>query len=629
MEDFRNSFLLRRVVLVLVIALILWALTTSLIYTRISRPVLVRSKSMELLPQAEWIAERSGIYFVEEDPIVDNLVGVSYNFFNVWTMIFFSDDRSLETPLPEAFSTEIKDEIRQAAYRLHLEEIKGLNEGNYGTISPQSTDGELLYVLAPIYSPIISSVSNLPIGTVVLVQPLAEFYLSLRSLNLSLFIVSILSGILLILPAVMLTKRLMRPLNHIREVALSISDGNFDQVVEVKTNNTDEVGDLARAINQMSEKIVSSVRELNFERTQLKEIIHGISEGIIAVDISGKITQINDLVWQLFQLNPNYYRPEDLLIYTGLDELFLRCLNEAETINEQIKLDDAKIIIQCTISPIFDHTNHTSAAVGLFRDISKSERLEQTRRDYIANVSHELRTPITGMRALIEPLRDGMVKTEEDKKRYYDIIYRETLRLSRLINDMLELSRLQAGTTFIEQGPVNLESLYWDLADHFSLIVKEYDINFKTDRPKEELPLIWGNEDRIEQILLTYLDNAIKFTNTGGLITFRIRLTDRECLLEIEDNGAGIKAEDLAYVFERFYKADKAHNEEGTGLGLSIAKALADRLNMTVSVRSTRGQGSTFSLGVRYASDIMRKEQHMKEVFDSEDKETLNNGDIQ
>lgn len=549
MISFRNSYFFRRMIRGLLLVLLVWAFTTNLFYTIISRQVLIESKGRDLLPQAEWIADRSALYFVEGDPFVYNLVNVSYNFFNVWTFICFADNSSLETPLPTSFSEESVQEIREAVQKVHLENMSGEDvEPDYGTIQMEGLEHGLLYVVAPIYSPHISEQTNLPIGTVILVQPLAEFYLSVASLNVTLLIVTLITGILMLIPAILWTKHLMVPINHIREVAVAISEGNFNQAVDITPDSDGEIGDLARAINHMSETIAESLQELSLERNQLKEIIDGINEGIIAVDRDCSITQINDLVWELFQLNPNYYSKEDLLQTNGLEDLLMQCLREGQPVIEQIQIEGAKIVIQCSISPVFDHTGQISAAVGLFRDVTQAERLEQTRREYVANISHELRTPITGMRALIEPLKDGMVKTEENRQRYYEIIYRETLRLSRLIDDMLELSRLQAGSTYIEQGPINLEDFFLDLSEHFSFLVTDHKIHYVSDKPEGQLPLIWGNEDRIEQILLTYVDNAIKFTPEDGTITFRLRLTEQEAVLEIEDTGTGIKPEDLPYV---------------------------------------------------------------------------------
>lgn len=613
----RDSFFLKRILTLLVITLIFWAFITNILYALVSRPLLVRSRGQDLLPQAAWIAEKSGYSFITTDPLVENLVAVSYNFFSVWTMVYYADGRSLQTTLPDSLSAASKESLQEQTYALHQRLLaQNPPEENYGTLKLEGSKGEFLYVYAPIYSSLLSERSNRPIGTVIIIQPLEDFKLSIESLNIALFIASLLSGILLILPATILGKKLMRPMKEIQEVTLAVAQGDFSQHIQVDPYRHDEVSDLANAVNHMTDTIARSMQELSLERNQLKEIVQGISEGIIAVDRYGRITQINDLLWSLFQLDPDDYSAQDLLKETGIDLLFHEVLEKETTIKKEIRLEDSKRIIYCTVNPIFDHHLNLSAAVGLFRDITKSTRLEQTRREYIANISHELRSPLTGLQALIEPLNDGLVKKEEDRQRYYQIIYKETLRLSRLINDMLELSRLQSGTGYIEQGPLDLEVVFSDLAEKFQFICSQKQIEFEVERPQERLPMIWGNSDRIGQILMTYMDNAMKFTSTGGHIIFRINPDQDRCYIEVQDNGPGIKAEDIPYVFERFYKADKSHNSSGTGLGLSIAKALAENLDMTVSVKSAEGSGACFILGVLYASEVMRREPNMKDVYD-------------
>lgn len=599
----------------LIIGLLIWAMSTYVLYSYISAPLLVENKSKELMPQVEWIAERSGKYFLTRDPLVENLVEISDNFFSVWTMIIIGDVIKY-TPLPSELSHATQKELHRQVRSLHTDNIQGRLNKDYGIIRIEETKSDYLYVLADIRSDLVGDASTPPLGTAIIIQPMADFDLGVQSLNLALLISSLICFVILLFPIVFMTRKIIMPIIGIRRVALSITEGNFNDQVLVDPRRNDEISDLAHAINHMSDTLNNSLSELSLERNQLKEIINGISEGIIAVDIDSNIIQINEVIWRLFQRDPEYYSAEEILKLNEINSFFEECFKTEEPVTDIIALADDKRIIQVSINPIYDHNHEISAAVGLFRDITKSERLEQTRRDYIANVSHELRTPITAMRALIEPLRDGMVKSEDDRQRYYNIIFHETLRLSRLINDMLELSRLQSGTTYIEQGPINLNIFLRGLCSHFSFIAEERGRKLKTENLDEELPLVWGNEDRIEQILMTYIDNALKFTEENGLIILRVLPLNQQLQIEIEDNGSGIAAEDIPYVFERFYKADKAHDEEGTGLGLSIAKALAEQLNMTVSVRSVKGEGSVFALGINYVSDVMRTERHIKEVYD-------------
>ena len=210
------------------------------------------------------------------------------------------------------------------------------------------------------------------------------------------------------------------------------------------------------------------------------------------------------------------------------------------------------------------------------------------------------------MRALIEPLKEGMVTEEADRMRYYDIILREVMRLSRLINDQLELSRLQSGSVAIEKQKLRLDELVYDVCDRYHSIAEEHGLALKIEDGLEDCPPVFGNPDRVEQMLIILLDNAIKYTEQGEV---RVKVTwdDARALITVRDTGIGIAEEDLPYVFDRFYKVDKAHSGKGSGLGLSIAKELLNRMDEEIWVESVKNQGSAFTFTIkRAASDSAR-----------------------
>jgi len=253
--------------------------------------------------------------------------------------------------------------------------------------------------------------------------------------------------------------------------------------------------------------------------------------------------------------------------------------------------------IRLTISPTTDELGAIVGAVGLFSDVTQMERLERTRREYVSNVSHELRTPLTAMRALVEPLKEGMVTAEADRQRYYDIILREVMRLSRLINDQLELSRLQSGTIAIQKSKMTLDDLVYDVCDRYVAIAAEHGLELKVLTDFSECPVVYANADRVEQMLIILLDNAIKYTAEGS-VSVSASWDEEKVILSVRDTGVGIADEDLPYVFDRFYKVDKAHSGKGSGLGLSIACELLKRMNEEIWVTSEQGKGSEFSFTV-------------------------------
>ena len=618
MIKIRDSFFLKRIFILLLAAVLLWALFTSLVYQSITRPVMVDMKKRDLIPQTRWIAEMAANDDQNLDATIQNLVQVSYKFFTVWTIVY-TPSQMISTAFPESFNEEIATAIMREASQISAQ---SMSERDVQTLvrSFNKQKGDFLFIAYPITRMGDDYRGEEVIGTVVMVQPLSELDLSLRSMNISLLLSALIVGILILIPAFFATRLMILPLIRIRHIAQAVTQGDFSKRAEVKGNN--EISDLARAMNHMSERISESMNQLTLERNQLRQIIDGIAEGIVAVDAEGRITQINDAIYKILQRDMRQMTPEDLLKLYKVDELFADCLANGKKVRKTLLLDSDQKRILCQITPLFDADGKILTAVGLFRDVTEAERLEQTRRDYIANVSHELRTPITAMRALLEPLNDGMVKNEADRQRYYAILLRETLRLSRLIDDMLELSRLQSGTSSITQSPIDSNLFVEHISQHFALMADEHGLQFRTESPEEDLPMIWGNEDRIEQILIIYVDNAIKFTPIGGSICFRIQKEEKQLIFSIEDNGEGIAPDVLPFVFDRFYKADKAHNEKGTGLGLSLAKAIAEQMGMNVSVHSKLGEGASFSLGVPYAEDVLRKSSHVKEVFDSGDSES-------
>ena len=239
----------------------------------------------------------------------------------------------------------------------------------------------------------------------------------------------------------------VQPLTSLRDAAVKIAGGSMK--TRASEHAPGEIGQLGRAINQISTQLSGNMYQLILERNRLKHILDNLSEGIIAVDSEGKITHRNPAVDALMATGDHIsdvtlHRMDGGRVWTD----FKRAIETGESIERTVNIADK--VIRITIQPIIDEIDMTAGAVGMFSDITQLERLERTRREYVANVSHEMRTPLTAVRALVEPLKEGMVRDEEARMRYYDIILREVSRLTRLISDLMELSRLQSGTLALE-----------------------------------------------------------------------------------------------------------------------------------------------------------------------------------
>lgn len=386
----------------------------------------------------------------------------------------------------------------------------------------------------------------------------------------------------------------VQQVSQLKDVAVRVADGDFDAHADEAM--PDEMGALAKALNNLSYQLSRNMYMLIVERNRLKHMLDGLSEGIIAIDAEGAITHINPAIEQMFeQKKVSVGLPDARMKHVpekAVWEDFDAVIKSGEAITRSFNSRD--MVIRLTITPIVDEIGAIAGAVGLFSDITQSERLERTRREYVSNVSHELRTPLTAVRALVEPLKEGMVTKEEDRMRYYDIILREVMRLSRLINDQLELSRLQSGGVAIKKQKMSLDDLIYDVCDRYHTIAEEHGLEMNILSSLDGCPSVYSNPDRVEQMLIILLDNAIKYTEAGS-VGVDLKWDDEKVIVTVRDTGIGIAEEDLPYVFDRFYKVDKAHSGKGSGLGLSIAKELLSRMGEEIWVESIRGEGTAFS----------------------------------
>ncbi len=390
-------------------------------------------------------------------------------------------------------------------------------------------------------------------------------------------------------------KTVTEPINRMSEAAMEMSRGNFE--IRVNEDEAGEVGELAHALNTLCAELSKSIKQLGSEKGQLDQILQSLTDGVAATDESGKLTHYNTSLMRMFGA-VSVTKREDLIsddnIWKEFDEVFVS--GEARTITYPMPGDR---VLWITISPVTTENCEKVGVVALFKDMTEMERVESMRREYVANVSHELRTPLTALRGLLEPLADGMVKKEEDRERYYKIMLHEVMRLSRLITDMMTLSRLQSGTEYMELARVDLFDLVNDIAGGYTSTVAQKGVHLVVDCPRP-VPDCMTDPDRIEQVIVILLDNAVRYTPEGGSITIALRNRQKYVELTVSDTGCGIPEKDIAHIFERFYKVDKSRGEGGTGLGLSIAQFIMEKLGESITVESELGHGTRFTLTVKH-----------------------------
>ena len=587
MKPIRGSVLLKRAVMVVLVSLLLTVVSTVGLYNVLSRTMFSSVKFAELKPKAHALAGAAGQMMGgggQAEAMGKAIEQLTPSLLGAYFAVLDCDGR-----------------VVMASASINSEDVKGFSGMVQQVMAGQEVTATGVTAVSNITMvgvgvPVMWD--NIQIGGVLMFLPMYEAYAALSSLNLALTIALIcVLPIVLILVFVMM-ERVVRPLREMRDIAMHMASGNYS--VRADDSQKGEVGQLARSLNHLARELSRTIGDLTLERNRLRQSLDGLTEGFICVNSFGKVTHHNPAVSGLFHAAyvPGEVEREAL----GLRESVWTDFDEAVSEN-RIVIRDTDVdgrLIHSTISPFAGEGGEVAGAVGLFTDITESERLERTRRDYVANVSHELRTPLTAMRALIEPLRDGMIRTEEARLRYYDIILRETMRLSRLIDDLMELSRLQSGKISIDQQVMPLSEMILDLSEKYSAAAEDKNQKFNLLFEANDCPLVFSNPDRVEQVLVILLDNAMKYTPEGGEIFLNARWNETHVVLSVRDTGIGISESDLPYVFDRFYKADKSRTgSSGSGLGLSIAREMLRWMGEEIFVTSEPGKGSEFSFTLK------------------------------
>ena len=345
----------------------------------------------------------------------------------------------------------------------------------------------------------------------------------------------------------------------------------------------------------MSIRLNTVINELRDEKSKLMQILSGIGEGIVAGDGEGEIVHYNNAALELLNLSEwdTQEKEQKRLLISMLREA-----TERQERAEAVWKNEAGRSIAVKVWPMISEAGEMMGSVALLRDVSEAERLEQMRKDYVANISHELRTPLTGIRGMVEPLMDGYMDTEEEKMDCYRVIYQETMRLEKLIGEMLDMSRLQAGRAQVELEPMTVEGVMEAACRRMTGRAEESGVRLEME-VLDELPEVMGNEDRILQVLIILMDNALSFTPPGGRVMLTARRQGKNVYIGVKDTGAGIDPSDLPYIWERFYKADKSRmRTTGTGLGLAIAKLVVECMGGMIMVKSELGKGTEFEFSL-------------------------------
>ncbi|KXG11111.1 Sensor protein SrrB [Anoxybacillus sp. P3H1B] len=394
--------------------------------------------------------------------------------------------------------------------------------------------------------------------------------------------------------AFFLSTRITAPLRKMRQAAFEVARGKFDTKVPILTH--DEIGELAMAFNQMGRRLQFNINALNQEKEQLASILSSMADGVITFNRDGEILITNppaERFLQAWYFEQGNESEAMAALPPQVKEQFARVVKEETRQVAEVTLQGRTWVILMT--PLYNQTA-VRGAVAMLRDMTEERRLDKLRKDFIANVSHELRTPIAMLQGYSEAIIDDIAATDEEKKEMAKVIYDESLRMGRLVNDLLDLARMEAGHITLNYEDVQLRPYIERVTRKFQGLAKEKQIDLSTEFRSEDLHINM-DPDRIEQVLTNLIDNALRHTEENGMVKVVVEQTGEGVSIHVQDSGSGIPEEDLPFVFERFYKADKARTRgrSGTGLGLAIAKNIIEAHKGTIHAHSKLGEGTTFT----------------------------------
>ncbi|HQA60635.1 MAG: ATP-binding protein [Tepidanaerobacteraceae bacterium] len=385
-----------------------------------------------------------------------------------------------------------------------------------------------------------------------------------------------------------LSRTVSKPLVQMKKAAEEMAKGKFDNKVNVDTD--DEIGTLAKTMNYLSDALNENINALNQEKNQLQNVLLSMTDGVVTFDENGQVIMANP---QAIEIISDV--SEDASTQFDVLKDFLEQVKESgEYVKREIKLKGKTISVR--MAPLLDDHMKLWGVLAVLQDVTRERKLEDLRREFLGDVSHELRTPLTYLQGYTEALLDNMVKNEEERSRYLNIILEETLRLRRLVDELLDLSHIEAGHLDIKKNSISIESIVEKVSKKVHPLCDSKKIELEIDI-QGDIPLIVADEDRIEQVLINLVDNAVRYSPKDSKVTVKVRPSDEGVIVTVKDSGQGIPPEELPFVWERFYKVDKSRERKksGTGLGLAIVKKIVELHNGRVWAQNCDEGGAEFS----------------------------------
>lgn len=444
------------------------------------------------------------------------------------------------------------------------------------------------------------------VGAIYVRASMQGVFNDLRNISLMFLVTSLIAAVMGAILSLVVSHAITKPIEEMQSQALNIADGDYSSQVKIYSN--DELGQLGQAFNTLSVRIERSQEESESEQRRLDSVLSHMSDGVLATDRHGNVNVVNQMALSFLNTTEDQIINKPIASVLGLDETSQDLIASQKgivlTVNQGTR---DEVILHASFSLIKRVTGFVSGSVCVLHDITEQQKNENSQKQFVSNVSHELRTPLTSLHAYIETLNEGAWKDPKIAPQFLQVTQEETERMIRMINELLSLSRMDRGVSKVDVEWVNFNDFVSHILDRFDMIVKT---DAKEGKKKYTIKrslssqALWVeiDTDKFAQVIDNIMNNAIKYSPDGGVITIKLRQERQQIILSIADQGLGIPREDLSKIFDRFYRVDKARSREqgGTGLGLAIAKEIVKEHHGKIWANSSEGKGSTFYIALPY-----------------------------
>jgi len=431
------------------------------------------------------------------------------------------------------------------------------------------------------------------IGVARVALPLTQVQSSVNNIIVIIIIAIIIAAALVVLVAWFITRVTTRPIRELTRASREIASGEFGHKISVGTK--DESGQLAHAFNEMSSKLKEMLAIISEDRARLAGILDNMADGVLLTDTEGHIVLTNNAARNLLNIGDKDAEGRPLIEVVRefeFNELLNTCLKTGREQIAQFESSTSNRFLRVIAIPFADEK--PGGALLLIQDLTEVRSLQTMRRELVGNISHEFRTPLAGIKAMIETLQDVAADDKEATKDFLSRIEVEVDRMAQLVAELTELSRIETGKAELELELIDLNGLVEEAITQLKPQVERQKLTLETSL-ENDLPAVLADKERLRQVMVNLIHNAIKFNRPGGSIKIRTESSEGSVLVEVSDTGIGIASDDLPHIFERFYKADKSRAGQGSGIGLAIAKHVVESHGGEIKVKSEEGKGTTFS----------------------------------